>query len=477
MASYEIAELKREIAELEALYAQDAAVYDVYKPHAKQKLFHAAVERGRTVFAIAGIRSGKSIAGANELIDRALAEPIRAVFCAPTYADAREILDYTVLAYLPFGEIKDRSKVEHFIKLKNGSVLLWRSAEEPERLRALGDIDIFWLDEAEQMSPLVYTIAEGRVARRKGKILITTSPQRWFGSERSKRSSWIYDLLANEGIALGPGEAEYWNVAGDVAAINWSANDNPYFDRNELDRLRDRYGALWSAQELDGQYVDLYAGGIFKEEWFKIAPLPPDFDQVLISYDPAISEKSGADFSCAQVWGRVRDTAYLIAEFRGRINYIKQKELLRELVKKYAVHRLLIEDVAFQRSLIEDLAAEGLPVKAVRPDGDKVARAARLSGPLAAGKVLFGENILVKDGKRNTDFINEFASFPNTKHDDRVDAAGYAIYELLQGTGPVVYTPPISDPGYVTDYDAREFGGLSESAAEHVGRALRSLFK
>jgi len=219
--------------------------------------------------------------------------------------------------------------------------------------------------------------------------------------------------------------------------------------------------------------VDLYAEGVFKAEWFKVAPLPESFDHVLISYDPAISEKARADFSVAQVWGRVGDVVHLIAENRGRWNFPKQKQLLKDLAEKHKAHTVVIEDVAYQRALIEDLQRDGLPVKPVKPDGDKVARASRLSGPLAAGKVLFNEDVLIKNGKLNDEFINEFVAFPCWAHDDRVDAAGYGVYEALQGRGRPVSTAVIRDPSYIDDYDPYEHGGLSREAAEGVGTALK----
>jgi len=407
-----------------------------YEPHEKQWLFHNAAATYRTVVGIAGIRSGKSMAGANELIKDALSATTRWAFIAPTYGDARAILDYTLMAFLPQEAYRpeDISKAEHQIKLRNGSEILWRSADEPERLRALGDLDGAWLDEAEQMKPVVFTIVQGRVARRQGKILITTSPQKWFGAETRKRASWIFEILAEHGISFEPGVGEYY--AGDLAAINWTADDNPYFPGEEIQRLREQYGPLWSAQELDGQYVDIYAEGVFLGEWFNAETLPAGYEYVIISYDPAISEKAGADYSVAQKWGRAVGKAFCIEERRGHWNFPAQKKLLREFcAEDPPAHLTVIEDVAYQRALIDDLRREGFAVKGVRPDGDKVARASRLSGPLSAGKVVFADAVLTKD------FMNEFISFPNWAHDDRVDAAGYGVHELLTGVHITDFRP------------------------------------
>ena len=394
-----------------------------YSPHPKQRLFHAAATRHRTVVGIAGIRSGKSMAGANEVIKGALSTKSRWAFVAPTYGDAREILDYTLLAYLPQIAIFEISKNDHKVILYNGSEIMWRSADEPERLRALGDLDGAWLDEAEQMRPVVFTIIQGRVARRQGKILITTSPQKWFGAETRKRVSWIYELLAERGITLESNAGEYYD--GDLAVINWSAADNPYFPLEAIERLRILRGPLWSAQELDGQYVDLYAEGVFKGEWFRAAPMPAEYERKIIAYDPAVSERALADYSVAQVWYGGRGWCYCVEEQRARWNYVDQKNCLRALNGEYRPHKVIVEDVQAQRSIITDLEREGVPIEGVRPDGDKNARASRLSGPLSAGQVLFAESVL------KPDFVNEFIAFPNWAHDDRVDAAGYAVEYLL----------------------------------------------
>jgi predicted phage terminase large subunit-like protein len=412
-----------------------------YAPHAAQKEFHAAASGSRVVVGIAGIRSGKSMAGANEMIRRCLTAPERWCFVAPTFADARAILDYTVLAYLPAEAIAGVSANDHEIKLHNGSVILWRSAEEPERLRALGDLHGVWLDEGEQMKLVVFKIVEGRVARLKGRILVTTSPQKWFGADTRKRASWIYEYLREEGITIRPEQRVY--NADDLTVVNWSLTDNPYFPADELQRLRDKYGPLWAAQELDGQYVDIYAEGVFLSEWFKTVPIPATFNRRLVVYDPAISEKGGADYSVALECAAAGEFVYVLREHRGHWNYVDQKIRLKGINEDFRPHSILIEDVAYQRALITDLQHDGLPIKAVKPDGDKASRASRLSGPLAAGKVLFSPEILTSD------FINEFTAFPNWAHDDRVDALGYAVEELRPGREPFTFVPKfINDPAY-----------------------------
>lgn len=356
---------------------------------------------------------------------------LRIGFSAPTYSDCRAILNYSLFPFLPPETIKKVNNQLHEIELNNGTLYLWRSAEKPQSVRAAGDLDFWWGDEAEQYPKHLHQIIRGRTAERKGTILYTTSPQKWFGSKEKKRLSWIFERFNQYGILLTPDTKEHYLDKHRIAVFNWSIADNIHFPQEEARLLREEYGPLWAAQELDAQYIDLYAEGIFLEKWFKgIRPYDlSDYSERIIAFDPAISERGGADYTVAQVWGRWTDQAHLIHEARVRINYPKQKELLRTLITKFDVHRIYVEDAFYQRSIIEDLAGEGFPIVGVKPDGNKEARAKRLSGPVAAGKVRINDRFLTPD------FLMEFTSFPNWTFDDRVDAAGYAVHQLL-GRGP-----------------------------------------
>lgn len=400
-------------------------------PHDKQEIFHKACEEYREIFAIAGIRSGKSIGGANQSIKEMLRKKSRGAFIAPTFEDARAILDFTLMEYLPSEIIIDQNKLDHYYRLSNGSVFYYKSADVPQKLRSLGDLDWIWMDEAEQFHDVVFTIARGRVFTRKGKIFITTSPQKWFGSSERKRLSWIFRFFEEEGIDLD-GSTEI--IKGEIAIINWSLEDNTYIikdaeSRGELEKLRRKYGALQSAQEIDGQYVDLYAGGIFHEEMFNTYDSIERFDTIIIAFDPAISKELKADYSVMQMWGAYMRKAYLIEERRGHWSYIEQRALLKELSEMYNVDKIVIEDMSYQRAIIEDLHNDGFPAIGVRPKGDKIARAKVLSGATNEERVLFAKDVLTRN------FLNEFVQFPAGVHDDRVDCAGYGVDYLLTRPG------------------------------------------
>lgn len=393
-----------------------------------QQRFFDACETHKYVYGIAGIGGGKSISGAYRLTMYAITgSNTRWAFVAPTFGDATAILDFTLLELVPDGTVERVNRQLHEIKLKNNSVIFYRSADAVQRLRALGSIDGAWLDEAEDFRPDIFKIMQGRVARGGGNIWVTTSPRKWTGPEANKRLSWIFKELSGAGITIEPDTMFY--EAGNIAVVSWKSADNPWFDEEEIAILREQYGPLWAAQELDGLYVDLYAGDIFKEEYFKAADLDAAWEYVVIAFDPAISKSGLADYSVAQVWALFKGNAYLLEEIRGRPDPVEQLEMLRALVDKWKAHKIIVEDVAYQRAIITHLKKEGFPVEGVRPDGNKTARASRLSGPMAACKVYFKPEILTDD------FVSEFVQFPNWPHDDRVDCAGYGVQEVLHGDG------------------------------------------
>jgi predicted phage terminase large subunit-like protein len=81
-----------------------------------------------------------------------------------------------------------------------------------------------------------------------------------------------------------------------------------------------------------------------------------------------------------------------------------------------------IESVQYQATFIRELLAETrLPAKAVRPDRDKVIRARALAARYEAGKVFH-----LKGGPGIDALEREMLTFPNSTHDDMVDALGYA---------------------------------------------------
>src|SRR2546421_5136455 len=128
-----------------------------------------------------GIGSGKSWAGSYDLIRRAKAGRLYLVV-APTYsmlADAtfRMFLSLAQeLGLVEPGEVKRSAPPA--ARLRTGAEVLFRSADEPDRLRG-PNLSGVWLDEASLMSLDVFTIAIGRLreAGEQGWLSATFTPK------------------------------------------------------------------------------------------------------------------------------------------------------------------------------------------------------------------------------------------------------------------------------------------------------------
>lgn len=108
---------------------------------------------------------------------------------------------------------------------------------------------------------------------------------------------------------------------------------------------------------------------------------------------------------------------YLIDLTRDRIPGIKLVPKIKEIYEQYQPRIIYIEDVAFQRLVIEEARFQRLPVKGIRPDGSKEARADMLSKKLEAGQVY------VPHGKAWVEELRlEMAEFPQSTFDDQIDA-------------------------------------------------------
>ncbi|MFC2153340.1 phage terminase large subunit, partial [Actinomycetota bacterium] len=144
--------------------------------------------------------------------------------------------------------------------------------------------------------------------------------------------------------------------------------------------------------------------------------------KVFITVDLAISTKQSADPTVMAVWGL--DNArrlYLLALERKRIPAPSQARLIERLNRKWNPHTILVEDVAYQRAFVQHAASKGLPVKGVRPQGNKLARSVAASDMMQRGHIAFPMTAPWLDTLHG-----ELLAFPNGRHDDIVDALSYA---------------------------------------------------
>jgi Terminase large subunit, T4likevirus-type, N-terminal len=120
----------------------------------------------RFSFYVGGIGAGKTTAGALRSLARALEYPgSLGLIGAPTYPMLRDATQRTLFALLGDDSERVYHKSEGRLTLPNGSEILFRSLDEPDRARGL-NLAWFWLDEAPLCGYYAWQVLKGRLRQR-----------------------------------------------------------------------------------------------------------------------------------------------------------------------------------------------------------------------------------------------------------------------------------------------------------------------
>lgn len=181
-------------------------------------------------------------------------------------------------------------------------------------------------------------------------------------------------------------------------------------------------------------------GGIFKDTWWQYAPTPDAFRFTVIYADTAQKTDTHNDFSVFQLWGFGYDgRAYLIDQIRDKWESPQLLTQARAFWNKHKARRqspprcMKIEDKSSGTGLIQQLKQGDkvaghpvIPVRAIERNRDKVSRAYDVTPQIEAGRV-----VLPPDAPWLSDYLKEFATFPNGSHDDMIDPTMDAIADML----------------------------------------------
>lgn len=188
---------------------------------------------------IAGIGSGKSLSGATRALlasqgqvgNQRIPVPNLGMATAPTYPMLR---DASLRAFLELAGslVAEYNKSESRAIMTNGSEILFRSTERPERLRG-PNLSWWWADEASLYAPGTWQIGVGRLRQHgRGHAWVTTTP---------RGRNWVWQRFAQ-------GKRGYQMVK----AATWQ---NPFLDEDFIRGLMEEYTGDFARQELDGDFV------------------------------------------------------------------------------------------------------------------------------------------------------------------------------------------------------------------------------
>ncbi len=360
--------------------------------------------------------SGKSWIGAYDLIRRAKPNRLYMVV-APTYI---MLADSSLRSFLMHAEnlgvlAKPFNRSAFNATLRNGAEVLFRSADNPDRLRG-PNLTGIWMDEASLQPEEVYNILVGRLrqAGEVGWLSATFTPK--------GKVNWTYRVF-------GMG-------APDTAIIHATTEDNPFLPERFEGTVRKQYTSTLARQELGGEFMDA-VGALFKREWFKNFV---DADKVPIGvrrvrfWDKAATQDAG-DWTVGLLMGcdDVTGLFYVTDVVRGRWSPHTRNEIIEATAKRDGISvEVLTEQEggsggkeSAQYTLRQ---LQGFNVHAEPATGKKHVRAEPFAAQCEAG------NIVIVRGLWNAEFLDELVSFQfdekMNEHDDQVDAASGAFNRL-----------------------------------------------
>jgi predicted phage terminase large subunit-like protein len=167
--------------------------------------------------------------------------------------------------------------------------------------------------------------------------------------------------------------------------------------------------------------------GLVKREDIKLGE-PPPLDRFLtlsLGLDFALTEKKTSDFSAAVLAGVDEEKrTYILKAEKWRAAWPETFQRVLQLYELFKPHLVLTESVSFSELCVRELAAAGVPIDAIKPSTDKVAR----FSPIA---MRYRLGLITHSVELDQTFEDEILMFPNGgEHDDLVDALVYAVAGL-----------------------------------------------
>jgi predicted phage terminase large subunit-like protein len=202
---------------------------------------------------------------------------------------------------------------------------------------------------------------------------------------------------------------------------------NPHFSPKELESQRKRLPPLVFEQEILGRFVQIDSG-LLRREDIKLseAPALEQFLTLSLGLDFALTEKKSSDFSAAVLAGVAEDKrTFILKSEKWRAAWPRTFQRVVELYELFRPHIVLTESVAFSELCVRELAASGVPIDAIKPSTDKIARFSPVAMRYRMGMIYHSLEL-------PQELEDELIAFPSVEHDDQVDALVYAVSGLDQ---------------------------------------------
>ena len=246
---------KRKLLKLLMAYkeASNRRPIENYKPHPKQEVFH---RQASPIRMLAGAnRSGKSTAGLAEDVwfatgthpHQDITVPNKGWICGPDFNNwASSTMIPKWIEMVPKDMIAEKHKNERGIetkwRLKNGSIVEFRSYDQDPSSFESSDID--WVHFDEPPPRPIFEAAYRGLTDRGGKVWFTMTPI---------AEPWLFRNMWLPGLRPNP---LYWSASMTI----W---DNPYLSRENIARFEEIVSEDYKRARLYGEFLEL-RGRVFK---------------------------------------------------------------------------------------------------------------------------------------------------------------------------------------------------------------------
>ena len=210
--------------------------------------------------------------------------------------------------------------------------------------------------------------------------------------------------------------------------------------REVLEQMRRRIGEYNFAGQYQQDPIPP-GGGMVKASWFKHYDAAPAQHEMRIiqSWDTANKMSELSDYSVCTTWGVKGKDIYLLDVLRARLAFPELKRAVQEQQRRHYASIVLIEDKASGTQLIQELVYNGMAVKAIKPEDNKVMRMNAQTAQIESGFVH-----LPKAAPWLAEYLSEITTFPYAKHDDQVDSTSQALEWIARdGMAPRFYVMPL----------------------------------
>lgn len=221
--------------------------------HARQLAF--VLSRAQITVGLAGIRGGKTHAGAFKTLMYAMTHPCMEdevhLVCSPTYPMSRVPLQKLLKmlydkSLFPICPLIKYIKSERLFILSamDGTVTRIQivSMHDPDKIRGIKALSA-WLDEGAYMTAYAWEVIQGRLADSHGPCWITTTPDGY---------NFIFELYEQ---AIAERDAGVPLDEREVRFLHWTSYDNTFIKQSGITSLAGQYDSRALAQEVEAKFV------------------------------------------------------------------------------------------------------------------------------------------------------------------------------------------------------------------------------